>query len=112
MLMVLWTKVTEEDPVVGPWQHGITALHSIKREGISWRVEWPSPVPSLDKLSFLSSEFYVQGLAISPLCILNDATAYTDDCICDNIPYGLESGEFWQFMLPFEQLFIQYLVTN
>jgi len=35
MLVVLWTKVTEEGPVVGPWQHGITALHSITREDIS-----------------------------------------------------------------------------
>jgi len=47
-----------------------------------------------------------------PLHILHDATAYAGHCICDSISYGLESGEFWQCMLPFEQLFIQYLVTN
>lgn len=35
MLVVLWTKVTEEGPVMGPCQCGITVLQSIKREGIS-----------------------------------------------------------------------------
>jgi len=53
-----------------------------------------------------------KGWQSPPLHILNDATAYTDNCICGNISYGLESGEFWQFMLLFGQLFIQYLVTN
>lgn len=51
-----------------------------------------------------------KGWQCPPLCILNGATAYTGVWICDNISYGLESGEFWQFMLPFEQLFIQYLL--
>jgi hypothetical protein len=53
-----------------------------------------------------------KGWQCAPLHILNNATAYAGDCICDNIFYGLESGELWHFMLPFEQLLTQYLVTN
>jgi len=53
-----------------------------------------------------------KGWQCPSLHILNDATAHAGDCICDNIFYGLESGELWHFMLPFEQLFTQYLLTN
>jgi hypothetical protein len=36
VVVVVWTKVNGEGPVVGPFQHGITALHSNKRKGISY----------------------------------------------------------------------------
>jgi len=95
MLVVLWTKVTKRAQWWAPVSMVLQLYIPLEGKVFLDSLTDHHLFHLWTNFLSLAVSFMFKGWQCPPLHILNDATAYAGDCICDNISYSLESGVFW-----------------